>query len=191
MPSGPPTVLLLPPTPEPGSSEPAKQEPKQLYPPQSKEPPAAALPVGIPGFDRPRDGVATGQRPFLEGLDWLQKSGYKTVVFLHKAGEQTDADREQVERRGMTFVPIEINSRELNSEAVERFLRLQENPGGKLFVYDLDGSLTGAMWFISFRLIDHDADEVALIRASSLGLGENREAARDIWRSARKYVESK
>lgn len=193
VPAGPPTVLLLPPTPEPGSAEtPRNDPPKQLYPPQqTKEPPAAPLPVGIAGFDRARENAATGQRPLLEGLDWLQKANYRTVIFLHAPGEQTDADRQQVERRGMTFVPIEINARELNRGAVEHFLRLLENRADKLFVYDRDGSRTGAMWYVAFRLIDHDNDEVARIKAGSLGQGENREAARDIWRAARQYIEQK
>lgn len=91
----------------------------------------------------------------------------------------------------MTFVPIEINARELNRGAVEHFLRLLENRADKLFVYDGDGSRTGAMWYVAFRLIDHDNDEVARIKAGSLGQGENRETARDIWRAARQYIEQK
>jgi hypothetical protein len=193
-PATPPSVLLLPPTPEPGSPEPPRQEPrKQLYPPQqSKEPAVSNLPVGIAAFDRARDNVATGQRPSLEGLDWLQKSNYRVVIFLHPPGEAIDADRQQVEKRGMIFVPIEINPRDLSRNAVERFLRLQaESRNEKIFVYDLDGSLAGAMWYLSFRLIDQDSDEIARIKAGSLGQGENRDASRDIWQAARKYVEQK
>lgn len=191
--ANPPSVLLLPPTPEPGSTP--KDEPRrQLYPPTTppKEAPVSTLPVGIAGFDRARENNATGQRPTLEGLDWLQKSNYKTVVFLHLPGEATDADRQQIEKRGMTFVPIEINPRDLNRESVERFLRVQiDHRSDKLFVYDLDGSVAGAMWYLSFRIIDQDNDDIARIKAGSLGQGENRDSARDTWQAVRKYLEQK
>jgi hypothetical protein len=190
--SRPPSVLLLPPVPDTDAPAAPKQEQRQLYPPDQKEPPIAALPVGIAAFDRPRDGVWSGQRPSLEGLDWLQKSNYKTVVYLHLPGAAIDSDRQQVEKRGMTFVPIEIDPRELKRGSVEQFLRLQtENRGDKVFVYDLDGSLAGAMWFLAYRLVDQDSDETARIKAGSLGQRENSEAAREIWRAARKYIEQK
>lgn len=190
-PAGPSGVLLLPPTPEPSTN---KDEPRrQLYPPTppaTKEP--AALPVGIAGFDRARDNVATGQRPTLEGLDWLQKSNYRTIVFLHLPGESTDADRQQIEKRGLNFVSIEINPKDLNREQVERFLRVQtDHRAEKLFVYDLDGSLAGAMWYLSFRILDQDSDDVARVKAGSLGQREDRESARELWVTVRKYVEQK
>jgi hypothetical protein len=195
--AAPPTVLLLPPVPEPGTQEPPRQEPprqepqRQLYPPQQEK---ESLPLGIASFDRPRNGVASGQAPTLEGLDWLQKGNYKTVVFLHRPGESTDADRLQFERRGMTFVAIEINPRELSRDSVERFLQVQRKQieeRDKIFVYDLDRSLAGAMWYLSFRLIDQQDDEVALINARSIGLSETRESAREVWQAVRKYLESK
>jgi hypothetical protein len=200
--ASPPNVLLLPPTPEPGTAIPKENVPsdsaprdeprKQLYPPSTKEPAVSSLPVGIAGFDTARTNVSTGQRPTLEGLDWLQKSNFRTVLFLYRPGEATDADRQQAEKRGLNFVAIEINPRDLNRDAVERFLRVQgDHRTEKLFVYDLDGSLAGAMWYLSFRVIDQDADDVARVKASSLGQGENRDAARDVWESVRKYVEQK
>lgn len=187
--ASPPSVLLLPPTPEPGAAAPPEPR-KQLYPPESSKEPATLLPVGIFGFDKARDHVATGQRPTLEGLDWLQRSGYRVVVFLHAPGEKVDTDREQVERRGMKFIPIEIDARNLNRDSIDRFLAFQKDPSReKVFVYDLDGSMAGAMWYLSFRMIDQATDDQARVRAGSLGQGENRDAARDLWQSVRRYAE--
>lgn len=183
-----PNVLLLPPAPD------TSAEPKELRKSiETPEPPRASqLPVGIAGFDRVRENLTTGQRPSLEGLDWLQKSGVKIVVFLHRPGEPLDGDRQQVEKRGMTFVPIEINPQGLAPESVDRFMKLQtENRADMRFVYDLDGSLAGAMWYLSYRLIDQDSDEVARIKAGSLGQPETREAARDVWQAARKFADSR
>jgi hypothetical protein len=184
-------VLLLPPTKD--ESPAAKSEtPRQLYPPTPEPPATSPLPVGIAGYDRARDNVSTGQRPTLEGLDWLQKSGVRTVVFLHLPGETVDADRQQVEKRGMNFVAIEINPRDLSRDSIERFLKVQtDHRTEKLFVYDLDGSLAGAMWYLSFRILDQDSEEVARIKASSLGQAETRDSARDAWQAARKYLEGR
>src|SRR5262249_33438695 len=150
-----PQVLLLPPQAEQNTAEPPRADPgrKNLYPPEkekelpkgsTKEPTIASYPVGIPGFDdRQRPGVTTGLRPTLEGLDWLQKQGYRAVVCLHVPGERVDADREQIEKRGMTFTPLEINPRQLTRETVDAFLKLQRDAAaGKLFIYDRDGVLT-------------------------------------------------
>jgi hypothetical protein len=185
-----PTVLLLPPQADSNTPEPPRNAPKvQLYPPQNDG--GSAYPVGIAGFDRVRQNVATGQRPSLEGLDWLQKQGYRSVVLLYRPGERTDADREQVEKRGMTFVAIEVDPRQLRRETVDAFFRLQRDPSaGKTFVYDLDGALAGPLWYLSYRLIDQDGHEVALIRARQLGLREEREGVyRDAWQTVRRFLE--
>jgi protein tyrosine phosphatase (PTP) superfamily phosphohydrolase (DUF442 family) len=185
-------VLLLPPVPDAGGVP--KQEPAK--PAESPEPPrapaASPLPVGIAFYGKARENITIGHRPSLEGLDWLQKTGVKTVVYLHRPGEATDADKQQVEKRGMTFVAIEVDPKGLTAESVDRFMKLQtENRNEKVFVYDLDGSLSGAMWYLSFRLIDQSSDEVARIRSGPLGQDETREAARDVWQAARKFADSR
>ncbi len=188
-----PNVLLLPPQPENSPEPPRADTPKvqpKLYPPQDDTGPA--FPVGIPGFDRPRDGVATGQRPTLEGLDWLKKNGYDVVVFLHLPGERIDTDRQQVEKRNLTFMPLEVDPRKLNRDTVDAFLRLQRSPtNGKVFIYDLDGSLAGGLWYLAFRVSDQDADDIARIKARSLGLREERESHREMWQAVRQYLESR
>lgn len=114
------------------------------------------------------------------------------IVFLHLPGETVDADRQQVEKRNMAFVPIEINSRDLDRNAVDRFLNVQRDPAaGKVFVYDLDGSIAGAMWYLSYRVIDQDSEEIARIKAGSLGQGDTRDSAREMWQAVRRYLETR
>ena len=192
-PSG-PIVLLLPPVPDEDSSPPRPSTGRaQLYPPQPDAPSGSAFPVGIPGFDRARENVTTGQRPIFEGLDWLQKNGYRTVVCLHMPGEPLETDREQNEKRGLKFVPMEVNPRLLNREVVEAFLRLVRDPAaGKTFVYDKDGALAGGMWYLSFRILDLDSHDNALIRAGALGLRPNGdEIQREMVAAVRKYADER
>src|SRR5262245_23199389 len=77
---------------------------------QETEKPAAPIPVGIPQFADARARVASGLRPMLDdGLDWLQSSGYKTVLQLRRPGEENAADRREVEKRGMKYVSLEVS----------------------------------------------------------------------------------
>ena len=157
-------------------------------------PRASSFPVGIANYDRVRpDGnVTTGSRPSLEGLDWLKKEGIATVVFVHLPGVNVESDREVVTRRGMTFVELEFDPKNLDKKSVDEFLRVQRDASlGKIFVYDdVDGAVTGALWYLSFRAIDQSTDEEARVRAGSLGLRENRDGNfRDMWNAARTYLD--
>ena len=204
-----PTVFLLPPTNDgKETNEPPAASPKvALYPPQndsqpkpaSEPPPAAELrsssfPVGIANYDRVRanGNVTTGSRPSLEGLDWLKKEGIATVVFAHLPGATVEPDREQVTRRGITFLDLEFDPKMLSKQSIDEFLRLQRDPSaGKVFVYDdVEGAVTGSLWYLSFRVLDQESDEVARIRAGSLGLRENRDGAfRDMSQAVRTYLD--
>ena len=190
-----PVVLLLPPVPDDDAAPPRPSTGRaQLYPPVADNAPtASAFPVGIPGFDRARENVSTGQRPRFEGLDWLQKNGYRTVVCLHLPGEKTETDREQNEKRGLSFVPMEINPRLLNRDVMEAFLRLIREPAaGKTFVYDKDGTLAGGMWYLSFRVLDLESHDNALVRAGALGLrADGDDVQRELLAAVRKYADER
>jgi hypothetical protein len=187
-----PSVFLLPPTND--TAEPPTASPKvALYPPTPDNTPRPSpFPVGILNFDRLNANVATGGRPTLEGLDWLKKDGFAVVVFAHLPGVKVDPDREQVTKRGMKFIDIEFDPRSLSKESVDAYLKVQRDAAtAKAFVYDdVDGAVTGAMWYLSFRLLENATDEVARVRAGSLGLRENREGThREMWQGVRNYVE--
>jgi protein tyrosine phosphatase (PTP) superfamily phosphohydrolase (DUF442 family) len=170
--------------------------PPSLYPPdKTPEPPtnksATTLPVGIPQFATAMDNVATGLRPSLDdGLDWLQARGYRTVVHIHLPDENDGADRKQVEKRGMKYMGLEVSPQTLTIATVREFSRaVRDTSGQPVFLYDRDGSLAGGLWYLHFRTVEQISDEVARIRAGSLGLREDRDGThRDMWLAVQKYL---
>ncbi|MCI0681822.1 MAG: hypothetical protein L0Y71_06935 [Gemmataceae bacterium] len=181
-------VLLAPPEPED-----AKEAQKRLYPPQvdaAKQPPTA-LPVGIAQFAHVLPKVSAGLRPAHdEGLDWLKKHDYRTVLHIRLPGENDAADRKAAEQHGLTYVSLEVSPNLLDKEKVDEFIRLVRDAKLQpLFVYDRDGALAGGLWYLWFRLVEEAADDVARVRARSLGLREDRDGAhRDMWQSAQRFL---
>src|SRR5262249_890525 len=55
--------------------------------------PTPALPVGIPQFALAQDQIATGLKPMLDGVEWLQQNGYRPVLHLRQPGEDDTAER--------------------------------------------------------------------------------------------------
>ncbi len=132
------------------------------------------LPVGIPRFAVVKPRVASGQKPLLDGLDWLRDNGYKTVVHVRAPGEDDSADRTQVEKRGLRYVSLELSPQTLTREAVEQFNFLVTDAASQpLFVYDRDGVLAGALWYLHFRIVDGAADQEAIDKAARLGFRDD------------------
>jgi protein tyrosine phosphatase (PTP) superfamily phosphohydrolase (DUF442 family) len=155
----------------------------------TKEPPL--LPVGISKFVQVREKVANGLRPTLDdGLGWLQASGYKTVLYLHAPGSPDSADRQQVEKRGMKFIAMEVSSVTLSQKIVDEFNRIVGDSAGlPLFVYDTDGSLTGGLWYVHFRVAQGASDEEARKHARQVGLREDGEGGhKEMWQAAQKFM---
>jgi protein tyrosine phosphatase (PTP) superfamily phosphohydrolase (DUF442 family) len=151
--------------------------------------PPPALPVGIPQFAPVKDRVASGQRPMLDGLDWLKDNGYRTVLHLRRPGEDDAADRKEVEKRGLKYVSLEVSPQTLTRKHVEEFTRVTKDAAGfPLFVYDRDGSLAGGMWYLYFRLAEDLSDEAARLRAGALGLREDRDSHREMWVAIRQLL---
>lgn len=181
--------------PEPIAGAAAKASPR-LYPPdKTAEPPinksATGLPVGIPQFATALDGVTNGLRPSLDdGLDWLAAHGYRTVAQIRAPGDNDATDRKQVEKRGLRYVSIEVSPQTLTKAVVQEFSRLVRDKAAQpMFVYDRDGALAGALWYLHFRTTEQFPDDVARIRAGALGLRENRDGPqRDMWLAAQKYL---
>jgi hypothetical protein len=194
-PAAPTPVAPTPTAPPPTVPPPTVPPPTAPPPTAPPSPKASSFPVGIANYDRVRpDGnVTTGSRPSLEGLDWLKKEGIATVVFVHLPGAAAvDADRDIVTRRGMTFLDLAFDPKGLDKKSVDEFLRVQRDASlGKIFVYDdVDGSVTGALWYLSFRMIDQSTDEEARVRAGSLGLRVNQDGNfRDMWNAVRAYLD--
>jgi len=160
-------------------------------PPAAQTSPPPVLPVGIAQFVIVKDKVANGPRPMLDdGLDWLRTNGYRTVLHIRPPGEDDTADRKQVEKRGMRYLTLEVAPETLTRQTVEEFSRVvQDATGYPLFVYDRDGALAGALWYLDFRLTQRDSDETARVRASGLGLREDREGThRAMWLALQKLL---
>jgi protein tyrosine phosphatase (PTP) superfamily phosphohydrolase (DUF442 family) len=169
----------------PGPQKPAGQQPAA-----AERPAPPPLPVGIPQFAAARQGVTSGLRPMLDGLDWLQSNGYRTVLHLRRPGEDDGPDRKQIEQRGLKYLSLEVSPQTLAKPLVDEFNRIVGDAGGHpLFVYDRDGSLAGGMWYLSFRLVDGAAEELARVRANALGVREERDGGhREMWEAVRAYA---
>jgi protein tyrosine phosphatase (PTP) superfamily phosphohydrolase (DUF442 family) len=192
-PSSSPTIKLL--APEFGSPS-AATSPSPNPLPQRGEGTAAAtptLPVGIVDFASAiSDRVAAGRKPALDGLDWLKANGFKSVVMLRRPGESDAADRKQIESRGMTFRSIEVSPLTLSAKTVDDFAKLiGDSAAQPLFVYDVDGSLSGGLWYLYFRKVEKLSDEAARLRANRLGLKENADSQREMWLAVQKVLAAK
>lgn len=196
-PEPPPAALrLLPPEPAPPTSterpQPAVSEGRGPAPAVSEDrsrPPS--LPVGIPQFATVRDQVAAGLKPSLDGgLDWLQANGYRTVLHVRAPGEDDSADRREVEKRGLKYFSLEVSPETLSRALVEQFSRIVNDKANyPLFVYDKNGMKAGALWYLTFRLIDRETDDAARTRAGRLGLKEDPEGEhRAMWLAIQKLL---
>jgi hypothetical protein len=186
-----------PPAWRPSPSEP--QQESRLTPQPQPQPPAAGqaqdnragtppLPVGIPDFRIIKKGVANGLRPtHLEGLEWLKANGYRMALSIRAPGESDDADRKLFEdKHGMKYASLAIAPDALTLDVVDQFNHLVNDPANRpLFVFDKDGSLAGALWYLYFRMIDQQSDEDARANAARLGL---REEHREMWIAIQKVL---
>jgi protein tyrosine phosphatase (PTP) superfamily phosphohydrolase (DUF442 family) len=152
---------------------------------------APSLPVGIANFAEPMPGVATGLRPMLDGIDWLKANEYKTALHVRAPGENDDGDRQLFEQKGLKYLSLEVSPKTLTPKVVEEFNRIVTDPANRpLFVYDKDGSLAGALWYLHFRTAGKLPDEEARKKAASLGLKEEADGgAREMWLAIQKFLE--
>jgi hypothetical protein len=214
----PPVVPSISPQPGAGSSsnrvetewqaaegrEPASSKPRvMLYAPEqieqadaSKEPPLAKKPSvqasfpSIPQFAVARDNVYTGTRPPLDGLDWLAKNGVQTVVHVRLGTSDDAADRAQIEQRKMQYVSFTVTPQTLTKEKADEFIKLiRDNARQGIFVYDEDGSLAGALWYLNFRWGEFLDDDAAQLRARDLGLRSGADGQhRTMWVAVQKLL---
>jgi protein tyrosine phosphatase (PTP) superfamily phosphohydrolase (DUF442 family) len=182
------------PSPPPVTPRAYLQQPEPIAPPpeassspsQTKEPPPArddssaspALPVDIPQFAAIKTNIASGQEPFAGGIAWLKSHSYRTVLHLRSPGEDDNAARNQFEKSGLRYLSLEVSPQTLSREIVDQFNRLVADANNlPLFVYDKDGSLAGALWYLHFRLVDQATEEKAREDAERLGFKQDRSDA--------------
>jgi protein tyrosine phosphatase (PTP) superfamily phosphohydrolase (DUF442 family) len=196
-PSGPPRVRLLVPETPPsdtgggvGNPPSVGESARPTQPPSSEEPPA--LNADVPGFAVVKPQVASGQKPFADGLNWLKEKGYRTVLHVRPPGEDDSAIRRQFEAKGFRYLSLEVSPQALTPEVVDRFNRTVNDTNNlPLYVFDRDSALVGGLWFLHFRIIDGLANEKATAEAARLGLNPDADAGphREMWLAVQKYLQ--
>src|SRR5207253_3044496 len=101
-----------------------------------------------------------------------------------------DVDRQQVEKRGMKYLTLEVSPQNLTTRSLDDFAALVRNPALQpLFVHDRDGAVAGGLWYWYFRVTEMQPDDVARVRAGALGLREGRDGIhRDMWLALQKLL---
>jgi protein tyrosine phosphatase (PTP) superfamily phosphohydrolase (DUF442 family) len=164
--TSPEPVVVLPDA--PNRSAPTPQ------PPMIEDNVASPFPNGIANFAQVKDGVSSGLRPnLLDGFDWLQSNGYKTIVYLRNGVDDDSSDRKQAESRGIKYISLTVTPDTIKQELVKEFNRIvNATENRKLFVYDVNGAQSGAMWYLYFRTSEMLSNLEAIARAGRHGLKE-------------------
>lgn len=198
----------MPPTPRPPSAGPnvyleqpqpaAPPSDTRTYTPQTPEPPtmrndskaSPALPVDIPQFTTVKPNIAGGQEPLADGITWLKQHGYRSVLHVRAPGENDDEARKQYEQAGLRYQSLEVSPQTLTKETADNFNRLVGDKDHlPLFVYDKDGSLAGALWYLHFRLVDRATADKAREEAERLGFKPERgDAFVEMWLAVQKLL---
>jgi hypothetical protein len=145
-------------------------------------------PAGIADFADVKDGVSTGQRPTIDGLDWLKSKRIKTLVYLRLANEDDTTDRRQVELRSMKYASKVVSPQTLTKEWMDEFNRLvSDSPSQPIFVYG-DRSLSGAVWYAHLRMVDYLTHDEARVRARRYGRIDEES---ELFRTAMQLVSAK
>jgi protein tyrosine phosphatase (PTP) superfamily phosphohydrolase (DUF442 family) len=154
---------------------------------EDRETPA---PIDIPGYVVARPNVATGLRPFPEGIDWLKARGFKAVLHLRAPGEDDTAARRQFEKKGLRYLSLEVSPKTLTREVYESFdKQVTDTANHPLYVYDKDGSVAGGLWYLHFRLRLKQSDEKARSEAQRVGLRIDEDAEhKAMWLAAQKLL---
>jgi protein tyrosine phosphatase (PTP) superfamily phosphohydrolase (DUF442 family) len=182
-----PPAASVPPRPQPGVAEERSGPTKPGVTDQGGGTPP--LPVGIPQFAMAKKRVASGQRPSLEGLDWLASNGYRTALHLRSPGQDDSSDRKMFTQRGIRYVSLEVSPETLSRDVVDQFNHLVSDAGDQpLFVYDKDGTLAGGLWYLHFRTAEGASAEDALARATRLGLREDTPEGKRMLLAVQQYL---
>lgn len=193
-----PEVLLPDPLPNSGQRSQAPPPNGVLGPPvaprgQTTEPPLSKpeSSAGLPAFVRVKDGVASGRKPTLDGLDALKRAGYRTVVYLHPAGADVSATRDVVQNKGLAFVGIEVTPEKL-AEAADPFNKVVgDRLSRPVYVTDDTGVRAGALWYLHFRTVEAQNDDAARIKARGLGFTDQGPEATEFQLAVQRYLENR
>jgi protein tyrosine phosphatase (PTP) superfamily phosphohydrolase (DUF442 family) len=145
--------------------------------------------VCVPGFTKVEEGLASGRKPDLDGFAALKQAGYRTIIFLHASGADLSAVRDVVEKRGLSFLPIETTPERL-TEAREAFNNaVSDRTVRPAYVFDDDGVRAGALWYLYFRSRSY-GDDAARVMAKPLGMNDRVEEGRTFELAIQRYLET-
>lgn len=170
----------------------------------TREPPLANVPgkeadtndepqaIDLPGFAIATTGVASGIKPFPDGITWLAEKGYRTVLHLRGPGEDSPATRRLFEAKGMRYMSLEVTPARLNRQTYEQFVVMVRNTDlHPLFVYDKDGSAAGGLWFLYNRVALEQSAEKSRSEAQRLGLRTDDDSEhKAMWLAVQKLLAS-
>jgi hypothetical protein len=90
----------------------------------------------------------------------------------------------------LKYLSLELSPQTLSRTVVDTFNRMVADPANHpLFVYDKTGALTGALWYLYFREVEHQSDAEARTRAGRLGLRESPSGLQqEMWLAIQKYL---
>jgi hypothetical protein len=126
--------------------------------------------TGLPGFEKVKEGLATGRKPELDGFTTLKQAGYKTIIYLYPAGTDVSALRELAGKRGLGFNSIETTPEGLSKALGAFTTSIADKADRPAYVCDDDGVRGGAMWYLYFRTVEFRNDDEARLLAKPLGL---------------------
>jgi protein tyrosine phosphatase (PTP) superfamily phosphohydrolase (DUF442 family) len=176
-------VRISPPSPLPSAPPPVAR----INPPEKDKEPVSPLPVGIAHFTELKaNTIATGFRPHpTDGIPWLQEKGFRSIVYLRDPGVNDANDRRLIEKYGLKYYSLEVSPDSLSRELVAKLKDIiAESNNVPLFVYDKDGTCTGAMFYLYLRQYDSMSDEAARVRAARLGLKDDESPGAKAWWTA-------
>jgi protein tyrosine phosphatase (PTP) superfamily phosphohydrolase (DUF442 family) len=141
----------------------------------------------IPHFQALEPSVAGGALPSLDGLNWLQEKGYKTLLDLREPGDGSAAYMAEVTKRGLRYLPLPVNATALDADQLKRFNEEIEHTDARpIYFCDTDGQRAGALWYLRRLTVEKvKVDEAtAAEEAKSLGLTDQ-----TIWSSVHALIE--
>jgi hypothetical protein len=188
------SVLLDPPG-SGGAADPAPPRSAGPLPDPANEPrtssaPPKDAPAGLPGYAEVKGerDVASGRKPTsTDGFDWLQKSGFKAVLYLHPPTADVGPIRGVCEARGLRLIPVPVAADQVKA-AAEAFDQALADAGNRpLYVCDDGTGWAGAVWYAHFRTADAQNPDTAKVRAGPLGLKDDG----DPWKAVREYLQTR
>lgn len=119
------------------------------------------------------DRFATGGQPNDAAFPKLAAFGYRVVLNLRTSSEGADLgrEREAVEKSGMRYVSIPVDSAAPKVEQVDEFLKIVKNTDNQpMFIHCGSGNRVGAFWMI-YRAVEQGwPDDKAVSEATQIGL---------------------